>query len=121
MAAFRQVDMTRNFYFSHTYDLTSSLQHNMTRNFRSRHHSHNHSEEEHSHEIPNKTGQSWKFNDRYAWNHRMLLDAFNPEKSVEASRGGMDAVTNHWVLPLIYGHVDQASAYHSLHNITSKG
>ena len=51
----------------------------------------------------------------------MLLDAFNPEKSVEASRGGMDAVTNHWVLPLIYGHVDQASACHLLHNITSEG
>ena len=41
----------------------------------------------------------------------MLLEAFNSEKNAEASHGVADAVTNHWVLPLIYGHVDQASSY----------
>src|ERR1700733_2185074 len=49
MAAFRQVDMSRNFYFSHTYDLTSSLQANLTRPA-----------------APPEYG-GWWFNDHFAW------------------------------------------------------
>ncbi|KAF8330313.1 SacI homology domain-containing protein [Cantharellus anzutake] len=109
MAAFRQVDMTRNFYFSHTYDITSSLQHNMTRGFLSRQHGHSHKPcgGHPNHDIPGKSEKSgWKFNDRYAWNYRMLLEAFDPEKNMQAKQA--DATKNHWILPLIYGHVDQA-------------
>src|SRR5258706_2642858 len=31
LTMFRQVDMTKNFYFSYTYDITSTLQRNLTR------------------------------------------------------------------------------------------
>ncbi|KAF9511296.1 hypothetical protein BS47DRAFT_1395206 [Hydnum rufescens UP504] len=87
MAAFRHVDLSRNFYFSYTYDVTSTLQQNLTRPL-----------------SPVPSDQStrsepWRFNDRYAWNHHMLVDAFGQNG---------DATKSHWVLPLIYGHVDQA-------------
>jgi hypothetical protein len=85
MAAFRQVDMSRNFYFSHTYDLTSSLQANLTRPA-----------------VQSDPG-GWWFSDRFAWNHHMLADAFGPAKR------GEDQIGRCWVLPMIYGHVDQAS------------
>jgi SacI homology domain len=88
MAAFRRLDLSRNFYFSYTYDVTSTLQQNLTRP-----------------PSPVPSDQStrsepWRFNDRYAWNHHMLVDAFGQSG---------DATKSHWVLPLIYGHVDQAS------------
>ncbi len=43
----------------------------------------------------------WTFNDRFAWNYHMLTEAFGHKK------GG--AIRAHWVLPLVHGHVDQAS------------
>ncbi|THH08331.1 hypothetical protein EW146_g9035 [Bondarzewia mesenterica] len=79
MSIFKQVDMSKNFYFSYTYDLTSSLQSNLT--------------------SQNLCGD-WPFNDRYAWNYRLFAAAF---KDAERSR-----MRSHWVLPLIHGHVDQA-------------
>lgn len=92
MAAFRQVDMSRNFYFSPTYDLTSSLQANLTRPGYSR----------------NEPGIGWTFNDRFAWNHHMLVDGFASDRQPSGETG-----TNHvrrcWILPMIYGAVDQAS------------
>ncbi|KAF8525617.1 SacI homology domain-containing protein [Hysterangium stoloniferum] len=83
MNAFKQVDMTKNFYFSYTYDLTSTLQHNLTR----------------QPEIPS-TSSRWSFNDRFAWNHHMLEEAFGKRADGVAK--------SHWVLPLVHGHVDQA-------------
>ncbi|KAI0785573.1 polyphosphoinositide phosphatase [Abortiporus biennis] len=53
MNIFKQVDLSKNFYFSYTYDLTSSLQHNLTR--------------------PSTTRY---FNDRYAWNHHLMTKVF---------------------------------------------
>jgi len=88
MAAFRQVDMSRNFYFSHTYDLTSSLQANLT------------------HPAASSECGGWWFNDHFAWNHHMLSGAFDPTKK---QGGGEDRIGRCWVLPMIYGHVDQAS------------
>ena len=72
--------MTRT--FSYSYDLTSTLQHNLTGCSRS------------------LVGK-WPFNDRYAWNFHMLTAAFGHHDSL--------TVKAHWHLPLVHGHVDQAS------------
>ena len=43
----------------------------------------------------------WPFTNRFAWNFHLFAAAFeNPE---------CDAPKARWVLPLIHGHVDQAS------------
>lgn len=91
LSAFRQVDMTRNFFFSYTYDLTSTLQRNLTK-----------ASEPHSYD---KNG--WNFNDRFAWNHHMLQPAFGRKNDADDTHG--QPVKSRWVLPLVYGHVDQAS------------
>ncbi|KAG8902243.1 phosphatidylinositol-3,5-bisphosphate 5-phosphatase [Tulasnella sp. 403] len=85
MNAFRQVDMSRNFYFSYTYDLTSTLQHNLTRK--------------------DRTSDIFCFNDRYAWNHHMLESAFGDRSQKDDET---TSIKSHWVLPLVYGHIDQA-------------
>ncbi|KAI5993402.1 SacI homology domain-containing protein [Pisolithus marmoratus] len=93
---FKQVDMSKNFYFrysicpssflcahlceSYSYDITSTLQLNLTK--------------------PNRLQKSkWWFYDRYAWNFHMLSSPFNDQ----SPRGGQA-----WLIPLIHGHVDQA-------------
>ncbi|THG95141.1 hypothetical protein EW026_g6457 [Hermanssonia centrifuga] len=78
MNIFKQVDLSKNFYFSYTYDLTSSLQHNLTR----------------------PMAFSRMFSDRFAWNHNMMTRAFEHRES--------SPVKSQWLLPLVHGHVDQA-------------
>lgn len=81
MGIFKQVDMTKNFYFSYTYDITSTLQSNVTSRNQS------------------NLGP-WPFTNRFAWNFHLFAAAFeNPESDAPKAR---------WVLPLIHGHVDQA-------------
>ncbi|CAL1708203.1 unnamed protein product [Somion occarium] len=75
---FKQVDLSKNFYFSYTYDLTSSLQHNLTC------------------PIPS----SRMFNDRFAWNHHLMTTPFADKEGPPLKAC--------WLLPLIHGHVDQA-------------
>ncbi|KAI5993700.1 SacI homology domain-containing protein [Pisolithus orientalis] len=80
LSVFKQVDMSKNFYFSYSYDVTSTLQLNLTK--------------------PNRFEKSkWWFNDRYVWNFHMLSLPFNDQ----SPRGGQA-----WLIPLIHGHVDQA-------------
>jgi hypothetical protein len=70
-------------FLSYTYDLTSTLQSNATSRNQSK-------------------PRSWPFTSRFAWNYHLFSAAFeNPES---------DAPKAHWVLPLIHGHVDQASS-----------
>ncbi|KAH0834053.1 putative polyphosphoinositide phosphatase [Lanmaoa asiatica] len=83
---FKQVDMSKNFYFSHSYDITSTLQNNLTKPDRFR-------------------NSSWPFNDRYVWNFHMMSRPFTDT----APRG-----VHTWLIPLIHGHVDQASECHLL-------
>ena len=45
-------------------------------------------------------------NDRFAWNHHLLTAAFGGS-SPPSSR-------SHWLVPLIHGHVDQASKWEPL-------
>lgn len=75
---FKQVDLSKNFYFSYTYDLTSTLQRNLTQ----------------------LAHASRLFNDRFAWNHYLMTKAFETPDYLP--------IRACWMLPLIHGHVDQA-------------
>ncbi|EIW76771.1 hypothetical protein CONPUDRAFT_63271 [Coniophora puteana RWD-64-598 SS2] len=77
---FKQVDMSKNFYFSYAYDLTSTLQNNLTRL------------------EPLDEGNYYPFTDRFAWNFHLMTSPFESDSPSKA----------HWLLPLIHGHVDQA-------------
>jgi hypothetical protein len=94
---FKQVDMTKNFYFSYTYDITSTLQRNLTGAVEQR--------------KPDSVGgrPTWTFNDRYAWNQRMMVDGFGDRDENGKLTG---VVKSHWAIPLMHGHVDQASELH---------
>ncbi|RDB21467.1 Polyphosphoinositide phosphatase [Hypsizygus marmoreus] len=81
MNIFKQVDMSKNFYFSYTYDLTSTLQHNLTGSSR-------------------PVDGKWPFSDRYAWNFHLLTGPFENQERFPLKA--------HWLLPLVHGHVDQA-------------
>ena len=87
---------------SYTYDLTSTLQHNMTKPV--------------SLETDTSTSGEVKptFNDRFAWNYHLMTAAFKERES-----GG---IGSHWMLPMVHGHVDQASACSSsfIHKIQAE-
>lgn len=68
---------------SYTYDLTSTLQNILTS------------------PPPPDTSDGWNFNDRFAWNYHMLTAPF-----IGREEG---RIKSHWILPLVHGHVDQAS------------
>jgi hypothetical protein len=106
LAAFQQVDLSKNFYFSYTYDLTNTLQVNLTGTRLAT-----------GRDKQTRIGPptAWGYNDKCArrysdmaescsdlravvWNHYLLNSAFS----------GVDDNSN-WVLPLIYGFVEQAS------------
>ncbi|KAH8918711.1 hypothetical protein BT69DRAFT_1247299 [Atractiella rhizophila] len=82
-AAFLHNDLTKNHYFSYTYDLTCTLQRNLTTNKWC--------------DIGPK--RSWGFVKSFVWNHHMLKNGFGSSRHTEG---------NPWVLPVIYGFVDQA-------------
>lgn len=71
---------------SYTYDLTSTLQHNLTRSGLG-------------------PARQWSINDRFAWNHHLLTTAFGS--------ASFPSTKSHWLVPLIHGHVDQASMLRS--------
>lgn len=109
MAAFQGVDLSKNFYFrwahsqslpplglqahvtsalassssSYTYDLTHTLQYNLTRG---------------TPDPSAPTNAFSSFNDKWVWNRHLLRPAFRGLKGKSP-----------WVLPLIHGFVDQAS------------
>lgn len=85
MSIFKQVDMSKNFYFSYTYDLTSTLQHNLIGCQRVLNH-------------------PWPFSDRFAWNLHMMSAACQSK----GEDGKKHVIKPHWFLPLVHGHVDQA-------------
>ncbi|KAK7035778.1 Polyphosphoinositide phosphatase [Favolaschia claudopus] len=81
MNIFKQVDMSKNFYFSYTYDITSTLQHNLAGSSRA-------------------VQGDWPFNDRFAWNFHLMTAAFGKEDHPQ--------LKPYWIMPLVHGHVDQA-------------
>lgn len=80
------LDLTRSFYFSYSYDITRTLQHNIARE-RQRLQNNPHSLPEHDH------------NSMFVWNHHLL----NPA----AANLGKNIYD--WCLPIIHGYVDQST------------
>lgn len=84
IATFQNIDLAKNFYFSYTYDITNSLQNNLKQPPLGTDNGHD----------------ALLHNDMFIWNHYLLSSGF---KNLNSRSG--------WILPLIYGFVDQASTY----------
>ncbi|POW11365.1 hypothetical protein PSTT_05310 [Puccinia striiformis] len=109
MAAFKSVDLSKNFYFSYSYDITNTLQSYFI-------HTTSHSaslsafppdlrgSSSHNDNLElkglDRRRVAWGFHDKFFWNHYLLLSAFG--NSIDKEGGSP------WVLPLIYGFVDQS-------------
>ncbi|GAM26714.1 hypothetical protein SAMD00019534_098890 [Acytostelium subglobosum LB1] len=85
---FLGLDLTKDFFFSYTYDITRTLQYNMTRYF--------HNPAPKTIQIDEKTNQpKLYYNEQFAWNQFLL------EKLVSQS------ITWNWILPIIHGFILQ--------------
>lgn len=95
LRSFRQVDLGKNFYFSHTYDITRTLQENMTG-------------PRVSHRI--HSASAWGYKEKFMWNYHLLVPAFSdcqhqhPDDPMASSL----LAKRQWVIPLVHGFVDQA-------------
>lgn len=96
ISTFQNIDLTKNFYFSYTYDITNTLQVNMTSGpgFQTS-----------TSSSTTSTDNDTKLdgpepNNMFVWNDYLLKTGF---KNVNARSG--------WILRLIYGFVDQASKF----------
>lgn len=95
---FKQVDLSKNFYFSYTYDLTKTLQDNLTS-------TPGDPLEQASSVSPSKSPiTAWGYHEKFIWNHHLLLPAFAASEHLPPH----EDPRNEWVLPLVYGFVDQA-------------
>ncbi|CDU22957.1 related to FIG4-polyphosphoinositide phosphatase family member [Sporisorium scitamineum] len=95
---FKQVDLSKNFYFSYSYDLTKTLQDNLTSA------PGDPLEQASSVSPSNKPLTAWGYNEKFIWNHHLLLPAFAASEHLRPHQDPR----NEWVLPLVYGFVDQA-------------
>lgn len=95
---FKQVDLSKNFYFSYTYDLTKTLQDNLT--------SAPGDPLDQASSVSPSTQPltAWGYNEKFIWNHHLLLPAFAASEHMQPH----EDPRNEWVLPLLYGFVDQA-------------
>ncbi|WFD04735.1 phosphatidylinositol-3,5-bisphosphate 5-phosphatase [Malassezia vespertilionis] len=94
---FSQVDLSKNFYFSYTYDLTSTLQVNMTGPCVS---------------SDAFNAGSWNYNEKFIWNYYLLIPAFrdcrHTESQTDAQEDTVLEAKRQWVLPMVHGFADQA-------------
>ena len=81
------LDLSRSFYFSYSYDVTRTLQHNITR------------ERQNLLQRQPDTPQQHQ-NGMFIWNHHLLRPATETLKN-----------TYDWCLPIVHGFVDQASKF----------
>jgi hypothetical protein len=89
IAIFQNVDMTKNFYFSYTYDLTNTLQVNMTRPPYTQ-----------LQDDSKKVESNNRYNLMFVWNYYLMKSGF---ESINTQSS--------WILPMVYGFVDQASMH----------
>lgn len=81
------LDLTRSFYYSYSYDITRSLQHNMMR-------------ERQALATNSAFPHGENFNSMFVWNHYLLEPAETLLKN-----------TYDWCQPVIHGYIDQAGQY----------
>lgn len=79
------LDLTRSFYFSYSYDITRTLQHNIARERQSLQRDHS--------RLPTRN-----LNTMFVWNHRLL------DRAIASIKNTFD-----WCLPIIHGYVDQST------------
>ncbi|RYP25511.1 hypothetical protein DL768_011475 [Monosporascus sp. mg162] len=85
LAILNNLDLTRSFYYSYSYDITRSLQHNITR--------------ERTALINGFPGATYDdYNSMFVWNSHLLAPAS------DALHGSFD-----WCRPIIHGYIDQAA------------
>ncbi|KAI5805204.1 SacI homology domain-containing protein [Geopyxis carbonaria] len=77
------LDLTRSFYFSYSYDITRTLQHNIIRQRET---------------LAKGLLKKHEYNDMFTWNHYLL------EPAKACIRNVYD-----WCMPIVHGYVDQAS------------
>ena len=83
-AILNNLDLTRSFYFSYSYDITQTLQHNINR-------------ERKAHQDGFSHAPSPDYNTMFVWNHHLLSPAVGVLKN-----------PYDWCLPIIHGYVDQS-------------
>ena len=81
------LDLSRSFYFSYSYDITRTLQNNILR-------------ERQATQQGNADSSSKHWNSMFVWNHHLLDPAFEALKNI-----------HDWCLPIVHGFVDQASKH----------
>ncbi|KAK9465943.1 SacI homology domain-containing protein [Lipomyces arxii] len=88
LSTFQNLDLSKTFYFSYSYDITHTLQRNLDR--------------ERQRVKINVSPGDWKvysdYNEMFVWNHYLLKPAY--ESNIEVLT---------WCLPIIHGFIDQAN------------
>jgi hypothetical protein len=95
-AILNNLDLTRSFYFSYSYDITRTLQHNISR-------------ERKAHQDESARPEGQDYNTMFVWNNHLLSPAKGTFKN-----------PYDWCIPIIHGYVDQSkiSVYGRLVYIT---
>ncbi|KAK9316417.1 SacI homology domain-containing protein [Lipomyces starkeyi] len=97
LSTFQNLDLSKTFYFSYSYDLTHTLQRNLDR--------------ERQRVKLNAPPDDWKvysdYNEMFVWNHYLLKPAYDSK---------LDVLT--WCLPIIHGFIDQANISVYGHNVS---
>lgn len=89
------LDLSRSFYFSYSYDITRTLQHNIIREREALQQGRLHPAQQ-------------DCNEMFVWNQHLLRPAIETLKN-----------THDWCLPIVHGFIDQASRYHLTHHAKS--
>ena len=84
LSILNNLDLSKSFYFSYSYDITHSLQHNLIRQRHAVNEGLHHAEDE--------------FNSMFVWNHHLLNPAMSALKH-----------PFNWCLPIIHGFIDQSA------------
>lgn len=88
LSTFQNLDLSKTFYFSYSYDITHTLQRNLDR--------------EHERVRLNMPPTEWKacaeYNEMFVWNHHLLRPVYE---------SNIDVLT--WCLPIVHGFIDQAN------------
>ncbi|KAI9503236.1 SacI homology domain-containing protein, partial [Coemansia spiralis] len=94
ISRFKNVDLTKNFYYSHTYDITRTLQKNVQTNRKSKSTSCSKFLSKNKH--GEKDGKQY-YHSMFVWNYQLIC---NSTKAV--------GISAEWTVALIHGYVDQS-------------